>query len=541
VSFYTKYRPQTIAELDLTVSRESLQSILKSGKFSHAYLFSGSKGTGKTSSARILAKVLNCERNKGQLGSQADRESGSGLSEPCNTCDSCRRITSGMSLACLEMDAASNRGIDDIRTLKERIGLMPAEGLFTVYIIDEVHMLTTEAFNALLKTLEEPPDHAVFVLCTTDPQKIPDTVISRCTRISFSKANNDEVIKSLKKVIENEKLSVEPAAVEAIASRVDGSFRDGIKLLEQLSQNQEKITKDLVDEATGFGDEYGVEKVTQGLLAKDISLILDEFRLKQEQGIDFGIFGKRLVERLRLIMLESIKNKQNTSELISLTQKISLAASQIKLSVIPALPLEIACAEWCIEEQLQITNAKSKITNDKVEMTNPLSHSLSEASDRIQITNAKCQITNDKVEMTNAKQVEVKTQVVTKIPEPLKQGMFQGSLEEICGKWAQILTEVKPLNHSLEALLRSAKPISYMDGWLTIEAYYKFHKEQLEQERYRSKLEEAMASVLDGNVRLSFTLSNKGNKSDNPKVENISGTVEDDALVRAAEEILGKG
>jgi len=169
--YFLKYRPQTIAELDLESVRHQLEQILKQEKIPQAFLFAGPRGAGKTSAARILAKAINCRQPKGV--------------EPCNQCSLCREITAGSSLDVLEIDAASNRGIDDIRQLRERVGLAPAQAKYKVYIIDEVHMLTKEAFNALLKTLEEPPAHVVFVLCTTDPEKIIPTILSRLLRVDF--------------------------------------------------------------------------------------------------------------------------------------------------------------------------------------------------------------------------------------------------------------------------------------------------------------------------------------------------------------------
>ena len=195
-TFYLKYRPQKLADLDLREVREGLLRIVKGGKFPHALLFAGPKGTGKTSAARIFAKVVNCQNPKD--------------GEPCNQCDACREITKGTAMDLIEIDAASNRGIDDIRALRETIKLSPVKLKYKVYIIDEVHMLTLEAFNALLKTLEEPPTHAIFILCTTEPDKLPETIISRCLRFNFRKAKIEEIVEGpLKRAVENESFEVE--------------------------------------------------------------------------------------------------------------------------------------------------------------------------------------------------------------------------------------------------------------------------------------------------------------------------------------------
>src|SRR3989338_5228486 len=186
---YRKYRPQRLSELDLEDVREKLAKIVGSSFRPHAYLFSGPKGTGKTSAARIVAKIINCETSSNNKG------------EPCNKCESCVAIREGRYLDVLEIDAASNRGIDEIRDLREKIKLAPVSAKYKVYIIDEVHMLTNDAFNALLKTLEEPPAHAQFILATTEADKLPETIISRTTRINFQKASHGELRQSLDRVI----------------------------------------------------------------------------------------------------------------------------------------------------------------------------------------------------------------------------------------------------------------------------------------------------------------------------------------------------
>src|SRR6185437_9781888 len=236
--FYRKYRPQQIDDLDSASVREILNAVLQKS-IPHAFLFTGPKGLGKTSTARIVAKVVNCER----LGSSVHA-----TIEPCNICDQCVSITSGTNVDVLEIDAASNRGIDEIRELKEKIRLSPVSATRKVYIIDEVHMLTSEAFNALLKTLEEPPDHAMFILCTTESHKVPETIVSRCFQIMFKPATEEELVRSFKRIVEGEKLKIEDEALKYIAQLADRGFRDGAKVLEELvlGADGQQITKELV-------------------------------------------------------------------------------------------------------------------------------------------------------------------------------------------------------------------------------------------------------------------------------------------------------
>ncbi|MBU1499564.1 DNA polymerase III subunit gamma/tau, partial [Patescibacteria group bacterium] len=239
MAFYLTYRPKRIKDLDLAQVRESLTEILGAKEIPHAFLFSGPKGTGKTSSARILAKAVNCPAKQN--------------SEPCNHCASCQLIESGRSMDLIEIDAASNRGIDDIRELRDKIKLVPSQAKFKVYIIDEVHMLTNEAFNALLKTLEEPPCHAKFVLCTTEPKKLPGTIMSRCWQVNFNKASHGEIKRSLTRVVKGEKLKISEEDLGRIARVADGSFRDAVKILEQLAVSGKVISGKKVSQVLNRG------------------------------------------------------------------------------------------------------------------------------------------------------------------------------------------------------------------------------------------------------------------------------------------------
>ena len=230
--FYRKYRPQTIEELDSFDVRDTLYAVLGHKDIAHAFLFTGPKGLGKTSAARIVAKVVNCEKNS-KLKTQ-NLETKDQI-EPCNKCDQCISITNGTNIDVLEIDGASNRGIDEIRDLREKVRLSAARAAKKVYIIDEVHMLTTEAFNALLKTLEEPPPHVIFILCTTEPHKIPQTIVSRCMHVSFKKAGVEELVRSFKRIAKKEKLDIDDEALSLVSTLSDGSFRDGAKILEEMA------------------------------------------------------------------------------------------------------------------------------------------------------------------------------------------------------------------------------------------------------------------------------------------------------------------
>src|SRR5579859_4572035 len=243
-SLYRKYRSQTFGDLvGQDAASRALQGAIIGGRVAHAYLFSGSGGTGKTSTARLLAKAVNC------TGRPAD------LAEPCNACPGCLAVMAGTALDLIEIDAASNRGIDEIRDLREKVHLAPAMGARKVYIIDEAHMLTTEAFNALLKTLEEPPEHVVFILCTTEAQKIPLTVLGRCQHFLFRRHNEEQICSRLRHIASSEGIQAEPGALALIARTAQGSMRDAVGLLDQVVPLAAgPVTTDLARELLGIAD-----------------------------------------------------------------------------------------------------------------------------------------------------------------------------------------------------------------------------------------------------------------------------------------------
>ncbi|MBC7260485.1 MAG: DNA polymerase III subunit gamma/tau, partial [Chloroflexi bacterium] len=258
-ALYRRWRSQTFAEI---IGQEhvtqTLLNALRAGRIAHAYLFAGPRGTGKTSTARVLTKAVNC----------LDPQNG----EPCNRCAICRSLNEGRSLDLIEIDAASNRGIDEIRALREKIAFAPSECRYKVYVIDEVHMLTNEAFNALLKTLEEPPPHAIFVLATTEPHKIPLTVLSRCQRFDFRRVSLSHLKQKLERICAQEGIRIQPAALDAIARYASGSFRDAESLLDQLaSYGAEEISLEDVRRVLGTAPGEVISGMIQALVTRDVN------------------------------------------------------------------------------------------------------------------------------------------------------------------------------------------------------------------------------------------------------------------------------
>ena len=292
-----RYRPRRFADLigQEHVAR-GLAGAIDSGRIGHAYLFTGARGVGKTSAARIYAKALEC----------TNRESG----EPCNLCERCQAIAAGQDVDVIEIDAASNRGIDEIRQLRQNVAVRPANGNYKTYIIDEVHMLTREAFNALLKTLEEPPPHVKFVLCTTEPEKLPITILSRCQRFDFQSVNTPAIAQRLGQIVESEGLTVAPAALELIARRAAGSMRDSQSLLEQLfgiaAGDKKSIEVEDVHAVIGTGKDEKVGELAQAIINRDSPLAISALHDCVSQGADAGGVLEQLLIALRNCLVASV-------------------------------------------------------------------------------------------------------------------------------------------------------------------------------------------------------------------------------------------
>jgi len=285
--FYRKWRPQALAELvGQPHVTQTLLNALKNGNISHAYLFCGPRGTGKTSTGRILAKAVNCLN--------------SGRGEPCNNCEMCRAITEDRSMDVIEIDAASNRGIDDIRDLREKINYAPTQARRKVYIIDEFHMLSREASNALLKTLEEPPPHVVFVLATTEAHKVLPTILSRCQHFDFHRLSRTDVVAQLSKISTAENIDIEMQSLQLIARSTTGSLRDAENLLEQLTTYHGNIIKfQQVQSMLGITGDWRAKEIVRHIINKDISGGMSTLNSVNNDGLDLRQFNRELVEHLR--------------------------------------------------------------------------------------------------------------------------------------------------------------------------------------------------------------------------------------------------
>jgi len=520
--FYRKYRPQKFSDLvgqNLVV--DSLLSQLRSGKIGHAYLFSGPKGTGKTSTARILAKAVNCKKASGKNRSTLK------FDEPCNKCISCTSIWENSHLDLIEIDAASNRNIDDVREIREKIKLAPVSGQFKVYIIDEVHMLTREAFNALLKTLEEPPEHAIFILCTTEINKLPQTIISRVQRFNFARASDEDLKKALSKIVKNEGIKISEEGIIAIVNISDGSYRDAVSILDQLAGGSRSIKKSDVNSISMVSNwneiYYFVKNIAGGNTKESLTTIE---KIKEVDG-DFSYFTTRVImflEQLlnikigisergvsadQLVKMQDLAQEFSMSELQILMKNLLVSEGEIKIYPLPHIPLLVAVTKYIVEVQGEVPAPQ----NDN--------QILKQAVLEEKIINKKEQ-----------KKSEFKEDKIVKVQSKTLSGIEKN--------WSAYLAKVKGINAHVMAVLRATKPIVFKNDILTLGVYYRFHKEKLEERKILLMLEEILSDMMSKKVRMKFVLEKKDEKLPKNIAKSDVIDVGESELEKLTQEIFSK-
>ncbi len=493
ISLYRKYRSQDFDEI---VGQEpiiqTLKNAISSSRLGHAYLFTGPRGTGKTSTARIFAKALNCSDKKGD--------------NPCGKCDQCVKITSGHALNVIEIDAASNRGIDEIRDLREKIKYKPVEGRYKIYIIDEVHMLTSEAFNALLKTLEEPPADTLFILATTEPQKVPVTISSRCQRFDFGRISFDKISAHLKAIAKEEGFKIEDDALQLIARSSEGSLRDAISLMDQLvSFCEGTIKAEDVTQVLGTAEPEFLFEMGRAILGRNDKEVLSLVERSVSQGVSVPQLARDLVYHFRNLMLVKIKademldlSKEQIKRLAAEAEKYPLkelkdtvvalsgAETDMKWHHNPRIVLEVALLE-ILEE--------GKGTGDRAQGT----------GDRAQGTGDREQGTGDRVQGA----VGILPPQSLSGPLPLGKGETAGrregvtassdKLSKVLSSWKDVLSKVRGKTLFGFVSLSEATPKGTDTNGRIVLSFrkgYSFHKSRVEENANKTCIEQVLSDTL---------------------------------------------
>ena len=486
-AFYRKWRPMQWEEV---VGQEhvvhTLQNAICQNRIGHAYLFSGPRGTGKTTTARLLAKAVNCLAEN-----LAER--------PCNKCENCVAINEGRFLDLIEIDAASQTGVDDVRDLRDKINFTPNQGRYKIYIIDEVHMFTNNAFNALLKTLEEPPAHAIFILATTEMHKIPATVLSRCQRHEFRRVPVDDIVGQLQKIASSEKLTAEPEALRLIARQSAGGIRDAISLLDQMASTGKEITLGLTQTVLGTATSQTVIELVSAVLNRDPAAGMEAIHTALDAGTDPRLLARQVVDYLRALLLVQMGNDSQVdltgepraqagkharafspADVLRMIKAFNIAATDLRGGWQPSLPLELALAEMVEEPKIpnqQAAPAGVVKTPEKENLEKPANRSLVQKE---------------------AGKPHVGTE---------SQANSSVTLAQVSQAWKQI-KEALHSQPGLVALLNSSRLLEIKDGVLVLGFAGEVVRSKMEVPEQLELTRKAIADVMGADLRLRCVISN---------------------------------
>jgi DNA polymerase-3 subunit gamma/tau len=587
-SLYRKWRSQTFDEL---VGQEhvvqTLRNAIAEDRVAHAYLFTGPRGVGKTSMARLLAKAVNCEAEPRQ--------------RPCGVCSACTSIAEGRAVDVIEMDAASHTSVDDARDIIERVQFRPTSGRYKVYVIDEVHMLSTAAFNALLKTLEEPPDHAIFILATTEIHKVPATILSRCQRFTFTRHSIAQMADHLQRIAEAEGMQLDAGVAPAIARAATGSMRDAVGVLEQLgSFASDKIVLEQVQSLLGVTAAEEVDSLVQALLDGDIQAALHTVNSVADQGADMRQFTRDLVERLRALMLLATTQDHTlintgTDDIATLkawTQNVqpgmlvhwirllSNLDYQLRVSPYGHLPLELALVEALTapaaaqpvaapapaaapaaaktrpaakptskpatskpaapppeessEAPAPAAPANGRAAAPKAE-TPPAQHN--EQPEHKPVPPAQSEPHESTADADEVPPESDTSDTEAAPPETVQEVQAELSmLDRVEAVWPAVVRDVRPRDNKLQAMLRDVYPVDVEGTTVVLLAKYPFHRSQIEKPTKRRIIEQVLSSHLGSTIGVRCTMQEQ-DKPDEPQVQIHS--VRNDPYVKAVRNIFG--
>lgn len=503
-ALYRKYRSKTFEEI---VGQNHVTTALKNqiinNEFSHAYLFSGTRGTGKTSCAKILSRAVNCEHPVN--------------GNPCNECESCRSILEDRVMDVVEMDAASNNGVDDIRELKDKVVYPPQNLKYKVYIIDEVHMLSKGAFNALLKILEEPPKHLIFILATTEPEKIPTTILSRLQRYNFKRISEDEIYSNLERISKIENREVEPEVFELIANNSDGAMRDSLSLLDQLfSFSDEKLTYERAIDILGIASNKFLFNLSDAIIERNLAKSLAEMDELYKAGKDITILISDLITHFRNIMVIGATNsedlvytnkfeeykdqakKAGASRIIEIIKVLNNTLSNIKYSMDKRVMIEMCLVELCT--QVTDLELRLKELEDKLNFISMGNLDLNKFKDnRVQSNESKVveRVKEKPVDRAVANKVEKDEheQVSNDTIKTTKKGEVSLSTQKLKSEWNQVISNLKNRNKmSTAVLLEKVRDLEVLNG--TVVLYFDIVDEMFYKMSSRDENKKALIALL---------------------------------------------
>ncbi len=484
---YRNYRPKTFAEV---VGQEhiktTLQKAVASGNFAHAYLFTGTRGTGKTSIARIFARAINCPKQKD--------------GEPCNACDICKSFLDNTGLDLIEIDAASNTGVENIREIIEHLKFSPTQAKYKVFIIDEIHMLSKGAFNALLKTLEEPPKHAVFVLATTEIHKVPATIISRTQRFDFKKIEPAKLLNHLKEISKKEKIKIDDASLELVLNSAEGSVRDALSILDKLS-TFDKMDLAQAEKLLGLTNILAAQQFLDLLVAKDSAKALNFLQEQFGSGVDPIQFNKDFLEYLRKVLIVSMGGNLNfafdekqmgnlnrhakeikPNQLLLIIRLFLRANKDFQISPNSELPVEIAAAEACLGSSAAAATPAQAVPT------------LSKIKDQAAVVDSGV----EEVKKLSREVLEETPVEPVVVPKDVRIVSYQ----EMLLAWPELMQKLRVVASTLLAVMKTVQVKSVENNVVTLAVTYKFHKDTLENHRNRS----AFLGVLNEHFNSRFEL-----------------------------------
>ncbi|NBI06310.1 DNA polymerase III subunit gamma/tau [Senegalia massiliensis] len=530
-ALYRRFRPKTFSDV---VGQDHVTKILKNqilnDNIAHAYLFSGTRGTGKTSTAKIFARAVNCT---------------SDTDIPCNKCEVCKSILDDNIMDVVEMDAASNNSVDDIRDLKEKVKYPPSKGRYKVYIIDEVHMLSKGAFNALLKTLEEPPNHLIFILATTEVQKLPATILSRCQRYDFKRITVTQIVDTMKDILQDLNIDVEEKALQLIARNSDGAMRDALSILDQcISFADEKISYEYVLEVLGTVNNDIIFEMAENIIEKDLEASLKTVDNLISIGKDINQFIKDLISHFRNLMVSKSSDKLNDiidgtdetinrfkeqSQNISLNRIISiiklLSESEVssKYSSQPRIILETTLMKMIsVELDTSIESLLIRVNSleNKIKMGNIVveeSKSQEKREDKKKKTIKSKEILRKDIDKNKKEEVPIKE---TKLEEDTvhnKELNENININDIMKIWPDMLKRIKSEKISVQALLSEGNPhdIEGKTLYVLFKDGFGFHKDAVDKDDNKKYIENTLNSILNSNLNIKFMMEDEVSKKEN--------------------------